>query len=221
MASRVYLFPSLLSGRRASPALAQHPLAMHMVEASPSGVVQYMDNILIMGPQDWKIREQTRALVHILQEAGCVISKKSVVKPRRDTTWMGKKLHGVTHTISSTGRYLTSVALVSPKLAAMGYNQIVLCRLQATMVGHTMTWGWFLSSGHLCMAAQRASDVKMYAAGIDEVPHRRVCKRAVSWRAPTPREESLMQLVDAATRRGAYRAATWNIHDPPREVRQL
>ena len=47
------------------PPLAQRLLAMYLVKAFPSEVVvvQYMDDILILGPEEWKVPAQTQALV--------------------------------------------------------------------------------------------------------------------------------------------------------------
>ena len=56
-------------------------------------VVQYVDDILVVGKQKQEVHRVTHDVTHALRDAGFVIGAKSILTPVAEVTWMGKTVN--------------------------------------------------------------------------------------------------------------------------------
>ena len=99
----VFFFSGLPFGWRASPVIAQKLLAMYIQRLYPDDtiVVQYMDDILVLGPHLHHVHEQTPHLVQHFKQNNWIVSAKSELQPTHHITWMSKHCDGAVGSVSS------------------------------------------------------------------------------------------------------------------------
>ena len=102
--SRVFSIPSLPFGWTHSPPIAQKLLALTLAKRHPGEVIviQYVDDILIMGPSQEGVDRATRDIVQLLESEGWLVSPKSVTTPQSNLSWMGKEIKTGERTIGPT-----------------------------------------------------------------------------------------------------------------------
>ena len=128
---KVFSFPGLPFGWKASPAIAQKLLAMYIQHLYPGEtvVVQYMDDILVVGPIKQHVQEQTDHLVRQFHTNKWIVSPKSDPEPKHTITWMGKHLDGLRGTVSTGASYLVGIVVLWLNLCTRGYHCQPLRRL--------------------------------------------------------------------------------------------
>ena len=128
---KVFSFPGLPFGWKASPAIAQKLLAMYIQHLYPGEtiVVQYMDDILVVGPIKQHVQEQTDHLVRQFHANKWIVSPKSDLEPKHTITWMGKHLDGLCGTVSTGASYLVGIVVLWLNLCTRGYHCQPLRRL--------------------------------------------------------------------------------------------
>ena len=128
---QVFSFPGLPFGWRASPVIAQKLLAMYIQRLYPGEtiVVQYMDDILVLGPQLHRVRAQTQHLVQTFTQHNWVVSAKSELEPSHHVTWMGKQFDGAEGSVFSDPVYIIGIIMLWLNLATRGYRHKHLHRL--------------------------------------------------------------------------------------------
>ena len=128
---KVFSFPGLPFGWNASPAIAQQLLALYIQQLYPGEtvVIQYMDDILVVGPDKQHVQHQTDHLIHQFQTHRWVVSAKSDVDPKHTVTWMGKHFDGLRGVVATGTQYLVGVVVLWIKLGTRGYQSTLLQRL--------------------------------------------------------------------------------------------
>ena len=92
-------------------------------------VVQYMDDILVLGPPLHRVRAKTQQPVQIFKQHNWVISAKSELEPSHHVTWMGKQFDGAEGSVSSDPVYIFGIIMLWLTLATRGYRHKHLHRL--------------------------------------------------------------------------------------------
>ena len=89
-----YAFVRVPFGWHQAPGLVQHLIARVLETLPPSSVliIQYLDDILFVGPRD-DVQSMAQPAAHVLQQQGYLISPKSDFTPSKNVTWMGKALN--------------------------------------------------------------------------------------------------------------------------------
>ena len=79
-------------GWHQAPGLVQHLIATVIAHVDPGGVVvvQYVDDILVVGRQKQEVHQVTHDVTSALSKAGFLIGAKSILTPVAEVTWMGK-----------------------------------------------------------------------------------------------------------------------------------
>ena len=82
-------------GWHQAPGLVQHLIATVIAHVDPGGVVvvQYLDDILVVGKQKQEVHKVTHKVTSALSKAGFLIGAKSVLTPVAEVRWMGKTMH--------------------------------------------------------------------------------------------------------------------------------
>ena len=121
---KVFSFPGLPFGWKASPAIAQKLLAMYIQHLYPGEtvVVQYMDDILVVDPIKQHVQEQTDHLVRQFHANKWIVSPKSDLEPKHTMTSMGKDLDGLRGTVSTGASYLVGIVVLWLNLCTRGYH---------------------------------------------------------------------------------------------------
>ena len=78
-----------------APGLVQHLIATVIAHVDPEGVVvvQYLDDILVVGKQKQEVHKVTHDVTSALSTAGFMIGAKSILTPVAEVTWMGKTMN--------------------------------------------------------------------------------------------------------------------------------
>jgi hypothetical protein len=127
---RVFELPSLPFGWTHSPPIAQKLLAITLAKKFPGQVVvvQYVDDILIIGFNKAKVAEATQHIIAIMIADGWLVSPKSEVEPKSRITWMGKQVDTDLRQVAPTPGSMVGTIVLWLKLAAKGYRVQWLAR---------------------------------------------------------------------------------------------
>ena len=82
-------------GWHQAPGLVQHLIATVIAHVDPGGVVvvQYLDDILMVGKQKQEVHKVTHNVTSALSTAGFLIGAKSILTPVAEVTWTGKTVN--------------------------------------------------------------------------------------------------------------------------------
>ena len=123
-------------GWHQAPGLVQHLMAIVIAHVDPGGVVvvDYLDDILVVGNHKQEVHQITHDVTIALSKAGFLIGAKSILAPVAEVTWMGKTVNAQAGGIQ---RRLVAVAESRGQVGSPGGNPVTkvsLRRLLGRMV---------------------------------------------------------------------------------------
>ena len=109
----------------------QHLFATVIAHVDPKGVVvvQYPDDILVVGKQKQEVRKVTHDVTSALSKAGFLIGVKSIPTPVAEVTWMGKTLNAQVGRIQPRPVAVADCVTRWIRLAVAPLTQVSLRRL--------------------------------------------------------------------------------------------
>ena len=112
-------------GWHQAPGLVQHLIATVIAHVDPGGVVvvQYLDDILVVGKHKQEVHQVTHDVTSALSKAGFLIGAKSILTPVAEVTWMGKTVN-------------TQAGRIQPRLVAVADCVARWVRLAVTPLTH-------------------------------------------------------------------------------------
>ena len=133
-----YAFVRVPFGWHQAPGLVQHLIARVLETLPPSSVliIQYLDDILFVGPRD-DVQSMAQSAAHVLQQQGYLISPKSDFTPSKNVTWMGKALNLSGPRIAPSVAFVADVVSRWLTVALRPYRFKSLQRLLGKLFG----WG--------------------------------------------------------------------------------
>jgi hypothetical protein len=123
-------------GWHQAPGLVQHLISriLDVVDTDSILLIQYLDDILVVGKHSARVRDVTRQAADALEKAGFLISQKSLFEPTRRLGWMGKVLDLLGPRIEPTAPFIADVVTRWLKLALRPYHNKDLRRLLGKLV---------------------------------------------------------------------------------------
>ena len=110
-------------------------------------VVQYLDDILMVGKQKQEVHKVTHDVTRALSKAGFLIGAKCILTPVAEVTWMGKTVNTQASRIQPRPIAVADCVTRWIRLAMVPLTQVSLRRLLGRLVwlgrpGHTATAFW-------------------------------------------------------------------------------
>lgn len=218
----VFAIPSLAFGWSHSPVLAQMILGMYLANVNPGTVViiQYVDDILLVSMSRDVLERTTISTVATLEDAGWIMSPKSVVEPSCSVVWMGKDIEGSLLTIANRPSYVASLLGFWLRLATRGYSKKTLRRLVGKIIWATRPGRAAYPFLAGCFAWLRwGPEVAAYTP--PKVLRGLMEAMAVAlhpWRARVIQHSGERWYVDASRQHGVYFVGAWLPRNKPQTL---
>ena len=135
-------------GWHQAPGLVQHLIDRVLSSLPPTAVlvIQYLDDILVVGPR-LDVQDMARRAAAALEQAGYIISPKSELEPTKLITWMGKRVNLNSACIAPSTPFVADVvskwlllALKRTTTNRCGGSSVRLCGLSGLRLLWVLSW---------------------------------------------------------------------------------
>ena len=136
MGNRSFAIVRVPFGWHQAPGLVQHLIATVIAHVDPGSVVvvQYLDDIVVVGRQKPEVQRVTDDVRAALRDARFLIGAKSILTPAAEVTWMGKTVNAQVGKIQPTPVAVADCVVRWIRMAVAQVTRVSLTRLLGRLV---------------------------------------------------------------------------------------